>query len=227
LTVRICVSILPKTTTEALRLIEKAEESNADLIEVRLDCLKNHRKLADLVAHGKTPKIATNKPRSCRGNFSGTETEQQQILLSAAKSGFEYVDIELTHPKLKDTVRELKSLGVKPIVSFHDFAETLSLPELNSVLEREIASRADVCKIVTTAKHVEDNITILNFTLAACRRAKIVCFAMGELGRVSRLLSPLFGGYFTFASLERGGETAAGQMTIQEMKAAYELLGLR
>jgi 3-dehydroquinate dehydratase len=50
---------------------------------------------------------------------------------------------------------------------------------------------------------------------------------MGELGRVSRLLSPLFGGYFTFASLERGSETAAGQMTIQEMKSAYELLGLK
>jgi 3-dehydroquinate dehydratase len=48
---------------------------------------------------------------------------------------------------------------------------------------------------------------------------------MGELGKVSRLLSPLFGGFFTFASLERGNETASGQMTIQEMKAAYELLG--
>jgi 3-dehydroquinate dehydratase len=40
-------------------------------------------------------------------------------------------------------------------------------------------------------------------------------------------VSPLFGGYFTFASLERGSETAAGQMTIQEMKTAYELLGLK
>jgi 3-dehydroquinate dehydratase len=50
---------------------------------------------------------------------------------------------------------------------------------------------------------------------------------MGELGKVSRFLSPLFGGYFTFASLERGGETAAGQMTIQEMKTTYKLLGLK
>jgi 3-dehydroquinate dehydratase type I len=221
------VSILPKTTTEALRLIEKAEESNADLIEVRLDCLKDHSELAEVGAHGKTPKIATNKPRSCQGNFSGTETEQQQILLSAAKDGFEYVDIELTNPRLKDTVKELKSLGVKPIVSFHDFAGPLSFSELNSVLEREIASGADVCKIVTTAKQIEDNLTILNFTSTACSKAKIVCFAMGELGKVSRLLSPLFGGYFTFASLERGGETAAGQMTIQEMKTAYKLLGLK
>jgi 3-dehydroquinate dehydratase type I len=221
------VSILPATAAEALSLIEKAEDACANLIEVRLDCLENRGELADVAAHGKTPKIATNKLRSCQGRFSGTETEQQQILLTAAKNGFEYVDVELTSPKLKDTVREVKALGAKPIVSFHDFTKSLSLPELNRILEREIASGADVCKIVTTAKRIEDNLTVLNFTSAACSRAKVVCFAMGELGRVSRLLSPLFGGYFTFASLERGNETAAGQMSIQEMKAAYELLGLK
>jgi 3-dehydroquinate dehydratase type I len=221
------VSILPKTTTEALHLIEKAEEEHADLIEVRLDCLKDYSDLADAAAHGKTLKIATCKLCSCQGKFSGTETEQWQILLSAAKNGFEYVDVELTQPKLKNAIKELKLLSVKPIVSFHNFAETPSLPELNNVLKREIASGADVCKIVTTAKHIEDNLTLLNFTATACNKTKIVCFAMGELGKVSRLLSPLFGGYFTFASLERGSETAAGQITLQEIKTAYELLGVK
>jgi len=227
LTIRICVSILPKTTTEALRLIEKAEESKTDLIEVRLDCLEDHSELADLAAHGKTPKIATNMPRSCHGRFPGTETERQQILLTAAKNGFEYVDVELASPKLKELVKEMNEIGAKPIVSFHDFEKSRSLSELNSILEREIASGATVCKIVTTAKRIEDTLTILNFTSTASSKAKIVCFAMGALGKVSRLLTPLFGGFFTFASLERGSETAAGQMTIQEMKTAYELLGLK
>jgi 3-dehydroquinate dehydratase type I len=221
------VSILPKTTAEALRLIEKAENAHADLIEVRLDCLKDYNALGDVAAHGKTSKIATNKLCSRHGKFSGTETEQLQLLLNAAKNGFEYVDIELSIPKLKETVKELKLLSVKPIVSFHDFAETPSLSELNNILEREIASGADVCKIVTTAKRIEDNLVLLNFASPASSKAKVVCFAMGELGKVSRLLSPLFGGYFTFASLERGSETAAGQITIQEMKTTYNLLGLK
>jgi 3-dehydroquinate dehydratase type I len=221
-TARICVSILPKTVPEALRLIEKAEVAHADFIEVRLDCLKdcleNHRGLADLAANGKTPKIATDK--SLR-----TETEQRQMLLSAAKSGFEYVDVELSTPQLEDLVKELKALDAKPVVSFHKFDGSLGISELNSILEREISSGAEVCKIVTTAKRIEDNLTTLNFTSTASSKAKLVCFCMGELGKVSRLLSPLFGGFFTFASLERGSETASGQMTIQEMKAAYELLG--
>jgi 3-dehydroquinate dehydratase type I len=152
---------------------------------------------------------------------------EKQVLFDAARNGFEYVDVDLSNPKLTHLVKELNKLGAKPIVSFHDSNRSLSLAELNSVLEQEISCGADVCKIVTTAKRVEDNLIILNFTSAACSKAKIVCFAMGELGKVSRLLSPLFGGYFTFASLERGSETAAGQMTIQEMKAAYELLGLK
>ena len=220
MTPRICASILPKTIPEALRLIEKAEEAHADFIEVRLDCLENPRGLADLVAHGKAPKIATDMS-------SRTVTEQRQILLNAAKKGFEYVDVELANPELTDILKELKAIGAKPIVSFHDFTKTLSTSELNSILEREIASGASVCKIVTTAKRIEDNLAVLNFTSTASAQAKLVCFCMGELGRVSRLLSPLFGGFFTFASLELGSETAAGQMTIQEMRAAYELLGLK
>jgi 3-dehydroquinate dehydratase type I len=207
---------------EALLLIEKAEDAHADFIEVRLDrlkdCLENHRGLADLAAHGKTPKIATDKA-------SRTETEHQQLLIAAAKGGFDYVDVELSTPKLEALVKELKALGAKPIVSFHKFDGSLRVSELNSVLEQEIASGAEVCKIVTTAERIEDNLTTLNFLSTTSTKAKVVCFCMGELGKISRLLSPLFGGFFTFASLERGNETASGQLTIQEMKAAYKLLG--
>jgi 3-dehydroquinate dehydratase type I len=217
-TPRICVSILPKNGAEALQLTEKAEAAHADFIEVRLDRLENPSGLAELASHGKTPKIATDKA-------SRKETEHRQMLIAAAKSGFEYVDLELSTSQLEDLVKELKALGAKPIVSFHKFDGSLTVSELNSVLKREISSGAEVCKIVPTAKQMEDNLTTLNFTSAASRKAKVVCFCMGELGKVSRLLSPLFGGFFTFASLERGNETASGQITIQEMKASYELLG--
>jgi 3-dehydroquinate dehydratase type I len=202
--------------------MEKAEAAHADFIEVRLDrlkdCLENQRGLADLAAHGKTPKIATDKA-------SRNETEHRQILLNAAKSGFEYVDAELSIPQLEDLTRELKAQDVKPIVSFHKYGGSFSLSELNSVLEREISSGAEVCKIVAPATQMGDNLTTLNFTSTALNKTKLVCFCMGKLGKTSRLLLPLFGGFFTFASLKRGSETASGQMTIQEMKTVYALLG--
>jgi len=225
-TPRVCVSVLPKTIHEGLSLVLRAEEAGADLVEVRLDHLNGVEVLTDLAEQSGKPKIATCKMHSLGGKFLGTEAERRQILLGAAKSGFDYVDIELENPEARDIARQLKSLGAKPIVSFHDCEKSLNLRELNSVLEREIASGAEVCKIITTAKRVEENLELLSFTQAASVRAKVVCFGMGELGKVSRLLSPFFGAVFTFAALERGSETASGQMTVQEMKTAYKLLGL-
>jgi 3-dehydroquinate dehydratase type I len=212
---------------EALSLIERAEKAQADLIEVRLDFLEASRNLSDVVKSTKIPLIATNKLLSENGNFAGTETERQQTLFNAAKNDFEYVDVDLSSPKHKETIDKLKLLGAKPIVSYHKFDGALSVSEMEKVLEQEIASGASVCKIITTAKQIEDNLTALNFVSTMSSKTKLVCFCMGELGKVSRLLSPMFGAFFTFASLQQGNETAVGQMTIQEMKAAYDLLELK
>lgn len=222
---RICVSILPKNNIEALNLIERAEKAKADFIEVRLDYLETSRNLMELSESTKIPLIATNKLKNEKGNFSGTETERQQTLLNAAKNGFAYVDIDLSSPKYKETIEKVKRLDVKSIVSYHKFEDMLGASEMGKILELELSSGAVVCKIVTNAKSIEDNLSALNFVSVKASQVKLVCFCMGEHGKVSRLLSPLFGAFFTFASLEKGSETASGQMAIQEMRAAYELLG--
>jgi len=227
LTIKVCVSVPPKTVDEAFDLIEKAEAQNADLIEIRLDSLKKHDNISDIPRCSKTPLIATNKSIEHHGKFSGSEDERQKILMDAAQNGFEYVDIDLFTPKMRELIGNLHEVGAKPIVSFHDFDRTPSLSQLNKVLEEEIALGAEVCKIVTTARRVEDNLAILDFVSKASKKAKIVCFAMGELGKPSRLLSPVFGAFFTFASIDEKRKTAKGQLTIQEMRRAYEVLGLR
>jgi 3-dehydroquinate dehydratase type I len=227
LTIQVCVSVPPKTVEEAFDLIEEAEAQNADLIEIRLDSLTNHARIAEIPRCSKTPLIATNKSLENHGKFSGSEDERQKILVDAARNGFEYVDVDLFIPNMRELIDDLREAGAKPIVSFHDFDMTLELSRLNLVLEEEIALGAEVCKIVTTARNVEDNLTTLNFVSKASKKAKIVCFAMGELGKPSRLLSPVFGAFFTFAAIDEKRKTAKGQLTIQEMRRAYEVLGLR
>jgi 3-dehydroquinate dehydratase type I len=226
LTAKICVSIQPETAAQALNLIKKIENHKANFIEVRLDSLKDPEDLEEIANHTKMPMVATNRSTDCHGKFSGSETDRQHTLLNAARNGFDYVDIELSTPKLKEIVKALRNMNVKPIVSFHDFKGTPSLLKLHKVLENELANEAEVCKIVTTANVIEDNLTVLNFVSKVHESANIVCFSMGELGKPSRLLSPLFGGFFTIASPERGKETAPGQLTVQEMRTAYKALGL-
>ena len=225
MTTRICVSILPKNNLEALNLIKKAGKAKASLIEIRLDCLETSRNLSELVKSTKIPLIATSKRTSEKGFFAGTEAERQKILLNAAKNGFEYVDINLSSPKNHETIDKLKQSGAEAIVSYHKFDGALSVSEMEKVLEQEIAIGAGVCKIVGTANKIEDNIAVLDFAASHSSKAKLVCFCMGEAGKISRLLSPMFGAFFTYASLGQGDETAAGQMTVGAMRVAYDLLG--
>jgi 3-dehydroquinate dehydratase-1 len=224
---RICVSILPKNNTEALKLIEKAEKTQADLVEVRLDYLEESRNLQDLVKSTNLPLIATNKLQSEKGYFSGTETERQQTLVKAAKNGFEYIDVDFLSPKRNETVCLLQGLHAKTIVSYHNHDGILTTSAMKKILDEQIDVGASVCKIVLTAKQIEDNLPVLSFVSFASNKAQLVCFCMGEQGKTSRLLSPAFGAYFTFAALEEGSETASGQMNISEMKTAYKLLGIK
>jgi 3-dehydroquinate dehydratase type I len=225
--VRICVSILPKNNTEALKLVEKAEGEGADLIEVRLDLFEESRNLKNLVESTNLPLIATNKLQSEKGFFSGNETERQKTLINAAKNDFEYIDVDFQSPKRSETISMLQGLRAKTIISYHDYNGILTTPALKKILDEQIGMGASVCKIVLTAKHVEDNLPILSFISFASTAAQLVCFCMGEEGKTSRLLSTMFGAYFTFATLDTTSLTAPGQMTINEMRTAYKLLGIR
>jgi 3-dehydroquinate dehydratase type I len=224
---KICISILPKNTKQALTLIGKAEKAGADLIEVRIDRMEESRTLKDLSKSTKRPLIATNKLTIEHGYFAGTENERLQTLLVAAKSGFQYVDIDILGPKSSEAIAKLKETNAKLIVSYHKFDGILNSSALECILNEEISSGADICKIVLTAKQIEDNLLILNFISIASAKAKLVCFCMGEVGKISRLLSPAFGAYFTFAFLDGGKETAAGQLSIKDMRSAYKILGIK
>lgn len=215
-----------KNVLEALSLIEKTEKLKIGLIEIRLDEFEEIDRLSDIVNWTKTPLIATSRSLKEGGKFKGSEEERKEILLNAAKAGFKYIDVELSMPLLQETIKELRKYDVKIIISFHDFEKTPGIDKLKSILNQEVSYGADVCKIVTTAKKFEDNLTIFNFLNEESKRVKLVSFAMGEYGKISRVLSPFFGSYFTFASLEKGRETAPGQLTVYELKSIYETLGL-
>lgn len=224
MTPKICVSIKPKNTQEACDLIGKVEAAKADFIEIRLDSFEETRKLSDFSGATKIPLIATNKLPTEGGTFSGSQTQRWQTLISAAKSGFQYVDLDLTNLKLKEQIVDLQELGVKTIVSFHKLDSPFNTQEMQRILGEEIASGASVCKIIGTAKQVQDNLTVLNFVQENAAKTQLICFCMGEQGRISRLLSPVFGAFLTFAALEEGSETAPGQISIKEMRTAYSLL---
>jgi len=94
---------------------------------------------------------------------------------------------------------------------------------MREIVHRELEAGADICKVVTTAQRFEDNRTVLQL-IGEFPKTKVVSLAMGPLGLVSRVLCPLVGGDFTYASIERGRESAFGQITVKDLRQIYEMM---
>jgi 3-dehydroquinate dehydratase type I len=121
----------------------------------------------------------------------------------------------------------MKSEGAEVILSFHDDSRTPPREELTKILEAEKKLGGDICKIVTTARQPRDNLTLLSFVENESANVRLVSFAMGTHGVPSRILSPWFGAEFTFAALSDKLKTAEGQLTIDELRSAWQILGLQ
>lgn len=213
---RICAAIV----NEDLEPIKNVE-SLVDLYEVRIDMIGPGWR--ELVRYLRKPWLACNRRMEEGGNWQGDEKERIRELLEAVKIGAEIVDIEIGTPGIGEVVKELKG-KVELIVSSHNLEETPSLEVLQKIVNNQLAAGADICKVVTMARNVSDNLVTIQL-IAQNRDTRLISFAMGDNGQISRILSPLGGGYFTYASIEKGSESAPGQISVSELVEIYKLLG--
>ena len=212
---RICVSIVDRDLT-AIKEIEPL----VDLFEVRIDLIGDD--WPEVARNLNKPWIACNRLAADGGGWEKDEAGRIDALLKAIELGAEIVDIELSTKGLADVVALIKKKA-KCLVSSHDLSGTPSLDSLKEIVERQAAAGADICKIVTTANSSNDNLRVLQL-ITAFPKEKIVSFAMGPLGSVSRILCPLVGGYFTYASMEEGKESAYGQIAVKDLRQLYEMV---
>jgi 3-dehydroquinate dehydratase/shikimate dehydrogenase len=80
---------------------------------------------------------------------------------------------------------------------------------------------AAVPKLVYTAGHINDCFEA--FDLLHRTSGERIVFCMGEAGLISRIIAKKLGGLVTFASLGEESATAAGQLTIREVKECYRM----
>jgi len=212
---RICAVIVSKDLA-AIRKIEPFVE----LFEVRIDLIGNGWQ--ELIKQLNQPWIACNRRADEGGRWEKGEAKRIDELLKATELGADMIDLELRTPNLSEAIRLIKPRA-KCLVSFHDLKGTPPFDEIREIVQRQLEAGADVCKVVTTARSFDDNITVLRL-ISAFPNTKIVSFAMGHLGLVSRILCPLVGGDFTYASIEKGRESAAGQITVTSLRKIYEMV---
>jgi 3-dehydroquinate dehydratase/shikimate dehydrogenase len=167
--------------------------------------------------------IATCRRHQNHGRFNGSIEEQLTILDQATTAGAQAVDIEIETAEAADErLNQLRNRS-RVIVSYHNFEAT---PPMDTVVGRVMRVQADAYKVVTTARKPSDNMRVLA-AAKALPKHRLVVLAMGELGFPTRVLSPVFGGAFTYATPMYAQGTAAGQVSGHQLRRLFHVETLR
>lgn len=214
-----------------------AKSAGADIAELRIDALPafDEPALAAvewLIGECPLPCILT-----CRSTVEGGECDLSDAdrvavlerLCAASKHPPTYLDVEWSSfsrsANLAQKVRlcvqhagQVREVGTRLLLSTHDFQQR------PNDLSRRISAMAGeqscaVVKAAWRARSVHDALDALD--LASQTGKPTIALAMGEFGVLSRILSPKFGGFLTFAPLRADAATAPGQATLKELTSTY------
>ncbi len=223
---RICVAITGSTPQEMLERAEEAVRENT-FLEFRLDYLPKPLaampRLKDFLDfHREMTAIATCRRKVNGGKFAGSAASELEVLTKAGGVGFHLVDVELqTAENLKPADwKKLRGTGAAVLISYHDFKTT---KDLEKIYARIQPLHPDFIKIVSTARSLADNVTMMRFLESKREEGNVVGICMGDHGMISRLLGLRAGSRFTFASATVGEETAPGQIAARTLTEAYRI----
>jgi 3-dehydroquinate dehydratase/shikimate dehydrogenase len=221
---RICIALgLPDVST----LLDHARREAAageTFLEFRLDFLDNPCKGAEAISgfleqFPDSMIVATCRRHQNHGKFNGSIEEQFAILDLAVRSGAYAIDVEIeTAESAQERLHQFRGRA-QVIVSYHNFEAT---PPMEPVLNRVMRVPADVYKVVTTARKPSDNARVLA-AAKAFPKQRLVVLAMGEMGFPTRVLSPVFGGIYSYATPMFAEGTAAGQVTARSLRHLYRV----
>jgi len=203
---KICVSLGGMPFATCLQLA-----SAFPLVEIRLDLLNLTPQKVETLAMQCRQWVAT-----CRsGNLNDYE---RTVLLSAAiRSGATYVDIEYDSEIAyrQQLIVLAKRLRSKLIISYHNFETTPDVDILNQIIEQAKNMNADLVKLAVTANSPADSAKIMSLY---SQHNNLIAFAMGDVGKITRIAAPFLGAEFTFAAVNEKHLTAPGQMTASQME---------
>ncbi len=224
----IAVPIIAYNLKQAVKSIKKASRY-ADIIELRLDYLKNLTPniLEKLILNKTKPLIVTIRKKEEGGKHKIMESKRIEFFKKAMDLNVDFIDMELSTGT--ETIKQLikSKRKTKIIVSYHNFRNT-NREEILTKYRKIKSLNPDIIKIVTFANSIDDNKNMFDLIRKAnSDNTKIISFCMGKLGEISRILSVPMGAYLTFASLEKGMESAPGQVDVNTLKNIYRVKKLK
>lgn len=187
----------------------------ADVIELRLDCLKELPE--DIASVFSRPVILTFRPTEQGGHRDSTHAERKAFWTSLAPQiEAEWWDVE------GDLVHDLALDWSRVIVSHHEFS---GIPDdLEQIYERLAATPAAVVKIAVQANDITDCLTVFHLLdRARSEGRELIAIAMGNAGIATRILGPSRGSFLTYGALDDDSATAPGQVNARKLRSLYHV----
>jgi len=221
---RICIALGLPDLTALLTHARQEAEAGETFLEFRLDFLDRPMKGAEAIRgfleqFPDCTILATCRRHQNHGRFNGSIEEQLAILGAAVSAGAHAIDVEIETAEVAQERLGAFRGRVQVIVSYHNFEAT---PPMDTVVNRVMKVQADAYKMVTTARKPSDNLRVLA-AAKAMPKHRLAVLAMGELGFPTRVLSPVFGGLFTYAAPMMAEGTAAGQVSARFLRHLYRV----
>lgn len=235
----ICTTIQNKTIDEIYAILESGD---VEMAEIRLDsCPLTMDEIEELFSTSDVPLVATCRINAVKERLSQTLAGHQQDdrklemkasqeveskLITAIHAGAAFVDLEIEAPPMmsKRLRRETRENGTVFVRSYHDYKGTDSIEALKALTEKCFAIGADIAKIVTmaapcTGDNQSPDVDRVLSLYDHFDPAKLIAFAMGDAGKISRIQCLAKGSPFTYASLNEADTAAPGQMPTEEMRS--------
>ena len=212
----ICVSLDDKYELNLLKLL-----NNIDFAEIRMD---------RMALSGEDIRTIFSQPKrliaTCRPGYL-TKSIRMNYLIKAIDAGASYVDIEVESDSRyrKDIIEKARSKGCVVIISYHNRHETPSIDSLNSIVTLCFKEGAQIAKVACMVNSPADCARLIGLLGNTGYQGRLVVIGMGGKGRVTRILAPLLGSPFTYASYEAGKETASGQIEGKRLEEMIRLVG--
>ncbi len=208
------------------RKVNRAKRDGADLVEVRVDTLKNREPPALLKGFQRIRAAGLGIILTIRSTEEGgrlpLNDAERLGLFSALVPHTDLVDIELGSKKILNRVVDVARRNRKGvIISYHNFRTTPGAARLRDIIKRCRAGGADLVKIAVTADKRKDIGSLARVLLDS---SDLIAVSMGSIGVLTRVFFPALGSRITYGSTT--GSTAPGQLPLRKLVEELSFYGI-
>ncbi|ERH08378.1 MAG: 3-dehydroquinate dehydratase [halophilic archaeon J07HX64] len=204
---------------------EPAARTHADILEYRLDLASDG--VDALAAYdGVLPLLVTNRTEREGGEAADGPARLGVLETAIKQPSVAAVDVELAAIRdggAERVVDHARERDVAVVVSTHDFERTPDRERMRALL-RAGADHGDVAKLAVTAQNRGDVLDLLAVTDELSPTAPVATMAMGEPGRHSRVVAPLYGSCLGYAPVDPADATAPGQYGLERFRHLVDRL---